>query len=70
MNHCVRQGTGLGPFIFVPCVNYFSEAVSTNCDVLQCADDTSINDVSQNGIMVQLFVALFETGTHFQLQLE
>ena len=28
------------------------------------------HNVSQNGVMLQLFVTLFENGTHFQLQLE
>ena len=42
INHGVPQGTVLGPLIFILYVNDFSEAVSTNCDVLQFADDTAI----------------------------
>ena len=42
INHGVPQGTVLGPLIFILYVNDFTEAVSTNCDVLQLTDDTAI----------------------------
>ena len=42
INHGVPQGTLLEPLIFVLYVNNFGEAVLTNCDVLQFADDRAI----------------------------
>ena len=54
INHGVPQGTVLGPLIFILYVNDFSEAVSTNCDVLQFADDTAILSHAQNEADLQL----------------
>ena len=54
INHGVHQGTVLGPLIFILYVNDFSEAVSTNCDVLQFADDTAILCLAKNEANLQL----------------
>ena len=54
INHGVPQGTVLGPLIFILYVNDFSEAVSTNCDVLQFADDTAILCHAKNEANLQL----------------
>ena len=54
INHGVPQGTVLGPLIFILHVNDFSEAVSTNCDVLQFADDTAILCHARNEANLQL----------------
>ena len=54
INHRVPQGTVLGPLIFILYVNDFSEAVSTNCDVLQFADDTAILCHAKNEANLQL----------------
>ena len=54
INHGVPQGTVLGPLIFILYVNDFSEAVSTNCDVLQFADDTAILCHAKNEASLQL----------------
>ena len=54
INHGVPQGTVLGPLIFILYVNDFSEAVSTNCDVLQFADDTAILCHAKNEVNLQL----------------
>ena len=42
ITHGVPQGTLLGPLIFIFYVNDFSEAVSTNCDVIKFADNTAV----------------------------
>ena len=54
INHGVPQGTVLGPLIFKLYVNDLSEAVSTNCDVLQFADDTAILCHAKNEASLQL----------------
>ena len=54
INHGVPQGTVLGPLIFILYVNDFSEAVSTNCDLLQFADDTAILCHAKNEANLQL----------------
>ena len=54
VNHGVPQGTVLGPSIFIPYVNNFGETVSTNCDVLQFADNTSILCHAMNEANLQL----------------
>ena len=54
INHGVPQATVLGPLIFILYVNDFSEAVSTNCDVLQFADDTAILCHAKNEANLQL----------------
>ena len=54
INHGVPQGTVLGPLIFILYVNDFSEAVSTNRDVLQFADDTAILCHAKNEANLQL----------------
>ena len=54
INHGDLQGTDLGPLIFIIYVNDFSEAVSTNCDVLQFADDTAILCHAKNEASFQL----------------
>ena len=54
INHGVPQGTVLGPLIYILYVNDFSEAVSTNCDLLQFADDTAILCHAKNEANLQL----------------
>ena len=54
INHGVPQGIVLGPLIFILYVNDFSEAVSTNCDVLQLADDTAFLHHAKNEANLQL----------------
>ena len=54
INHGVPQGPVLGPLIFILYVNDFSEAVSTNCDVLQFADETAILCHAKNKANLQL----------------
>ena len=54
INHGVPRGTVLGPLILTLYVNDFSEAVSTNCDVLQFAVDTSILCHAKNEANLQL----------------
>ena len=54
INHGVPQGTVLGTLIFILYVNDFSEALSTNCDVLQFADDTAIPCHAKNEANLQL----------------
>ena len=46
--NCVRA------FNFIPCVNNFSEALSTNFDVLQFADDTATLCLVRNEATLQL----------------
>ena len=53
-NHVVPQGTVLVPLSFILYVNDFSEAVSTNCDVLQFADNTAILCHAKNEANLQL----------------
>ena len=54
INHGVPQGTVLGPLILILYVNDFSEAASTNCDLLQFADDTAILYHAKNEANLQL----------------
>ena len=54
INQCVPQGTILGPLIFLLYANDFSEAVSTNCDTIKFADDTSILCHAKNEANLQL----------------
>ena len=53
-NHGVPQRSVLGPLIFILYVNNFSEAVSTNCDVSQFANDTAIQCLAKNEANLQL----------------
>ena len=53
-NHGVPQGTVLEHLIFILYVNDFKEAVTTNSDVLQFADDTAILCHANNEANLQL----------------
>ena len=50
----VPQGTVLGPLIFILYFNDFIEAISTNCDVMQFADDKAILCHAKNEANLQL----------------
>ena len=72
IKHGVLQGTVLWPLIFILFFNKFSEAVSTNFDVLQFADDTATLCHAKNETNLQLIAedSLNKTDQNMKKKLE
>ena len=68
INHDVPQATLSGPLIFILHVIDFSEAVLTNCDELQFANDTAFLCHAKNEAKLQLIAedTLNKTGQYMK----